>query len=254
MAKAFENPRSILITGASSGIGEALALAYAQSGVFLALSGRNEDRLTAVATACRQNGAEVEAVALDVADAPAVTRWVEETDDHRRLDLVIANAGISLRGARRDGGVTRLLAVNIGGVFNTVLPLIPRFCKRRSGQIAIMSSVAGLRGLPSAPAYAASKAAVRSWGEGLRGRLAEDGVGVSVICPGFVESGITAANPFKMPLIMPADKAARIIIRRLARNKPRITFPWQIVLGISLVAALPQDFGNFLMRRIPFKE
>ena len=91
-------------------------------------------------------------------------------------------------------------------------------------------------------------------GEGLRGRLAGDCIGVSVICPGFVESRLTAANSFAMPLLMSADKAARIIVRGLARNKARIAFPLPIILSMLFLAALPQDFGNFLMRRVPVKE
>jgi short-subunit dehydrogenase len=252
--KRFPDPRSILITGASSGIGESLALAYARSGLFLALAGRDGDRLEAVAAACRAKGAAVETAAFDVSEAAATARWLEDADDRHRLDLVVANAGVSLSGAG-PGGVLRLLEINVGGVFNTVLPSIPRFRERRHGQIAIMSSIAGLRGLPSAPAYAASKAAVRSWGEGLRGRLEPEGIGVSVICPGFVESRITAANPFPMPMIMPAERAARIIVRGLARNKPRIGFPWRAILGMTLLAALPQDLANhLLMRRVPLKE
>ena len=147
-----------------------------------------------------------------------------------------------------------MLFRSIGGVFNTVLPLIPRFEARRDGQIAIMSSLAGLRGLPSVPTYAASKNAVRAWGDALRPRLAPSGIRVSVICPGFVESRITADNRFHMPFMMTAEAAALATIRGLERNRGRIYFPWQLAIPTRIVAALPVVLGNRLLMRVPFKE
>ena len=253
MAPSTRPPRSILITGASSGIGEALARAYAAPGIFLALTGRRPDRLEAVASACRELGAEVEASALDVAERTAMEAWVAAIDDRRPLDLVVANAGVS-SSTNDEDDIHRLFAINVGGVLNTVLPVIPRFQARRGGQIAIMSSLAGLRGLPTTPAYAASKNAVRAWGEGLRPRLAADGVRVSVICPGFVVSRITAANPFPMPMIISADRAARIILRGLARNKGRIAFPFLPALGARIATMLPNALVDRLLMNVPFKE
>lgn len=253
MALSFAHPRAILITGASSGIGQALAEGYAGPGVFLALSGRDQARLESVTVNCRSRGAQVESASVDVTDTAAMAKWLETLDDQHPFDLVIANAGIPLSDSS-DTAVRELFAVNVGGVFNTVLPLIPRFTRRRRGQIAIMSSLAGLRGLPSTPAYSASKNAVRAWGEGLRGRLAPDGIGVTVICPGFVESRITARNSFPMPFLLTAAKAARIVIDGLARNKARIAFPWPMALGAGLIAILPTAFGDWVLTRLPFKE
>lgn len=252
-----QSPKSILITGASSGIGEALALAYAAPGVVLNLSGRHAERVEAVAAACREKGAQAQGRVIDVSDRPAMAQWIDDIDARTPLDLVIANAGIS--GGTGGGGegeaqLREIFAVNVDGVMNTVLPAVEKMRERRHGQIAIMSSLAGFRGLSGAPAYCASKAAVRSWGEGLRGSLYGEGIRVSVICPGFVHSRITAANRFRMPLIMDADRAARIIIRGLARDRGRIAFPFTLYALVRLFGALPTVLVDPLVRILPEKD
>lgn len=253
---AIQRPKSILITGASSGIGEALALEYAAAGVRLALSGRSEKRLTRVADACRAKAATVDTIALNVADEHAMRQWIERVDSQAPLDLVIANAGIS--GGTSDGGeadaqARRIFAINVTGVLNTVLPVIPGMRGRRAGQIAIMSSAASFRGFPGAPAYSASKAAVRAYGEALRGSLQADGIKVSVICPGFVRSRITRVNKFKMPLLMDADRAARIIRRGLAADKSRIAFPFPTYFTAWLAGTLPPSLTDPFFRNLPEK-
>lgn len=250
-------PRSILITGASSGIGAALAVEYAAAGGRLALCGRDAGRLENVADICRNRGAGVEARVVDVADAEALAGWIAAVDDAAPLDLVIANAGISggRQGAGSGDDATRqILRINVDGTVNTVLPALARMRARGVGQIALMSSLAGFRGFSGAPAYSASKAAVRSWGEALRGRYARDGIAVNVICPGFVESRITAGNPFPMPFLMTAEKAARIIRRGLARNRGRIAFPWPMYALAWLGVALPDALVDPIIRRLPTKE
>lgn len=249
-------PRSILISGASSGIGRALALAYAAPGVSLALGGRDAGRLEAAAVDCRARGAQVLTRCVDVTDREATRAWVEEAEAGSPLDLVIANAGIS---AGTGGGgetaeqVRRIFAVNVDGVVNTVVPALPAMRARRRGQVAVISSLAGFVGFPGAPAYCASKAAVRLWGEGLRGWLAADGVAVSVVCPGFVESPMTAVNTFRMPFLMPAAAAAERIRRGLAANRPRIAFPWPTYAAVRLLAALPPGLLEAVTRRLPRK-
>jgi len=253
MAHARE-PRSVLITGASSGIGAALAEAYARPGVRLFLGGRDAARLDAVAARC--TAAEVETRVLDVTDAAAMARWIAEADAEAPLDLVIANAGISGGTAGAGEGeaqVRRIFAVNLDGVLNTLWPVIPAMRARRSGQLAIVSSVAGFRGIPGSPAYSASKAAVLAYGDALRGELHADGVHVAVICPGYVVSRMTDANDFPMPWLMPAEKAAGIIKRRLARGKGRIVFPWPMLWTVRVLQALPIALTDPLLRRLPKK-
>ena len=234
---------SIVITGASSGIGEALALDYAQPGVALALSGRDAERLKAVADACRAKGASVDEARIDVVDRANLALWLTRFDDAHPVDLLIANAGLSI-----DNGLSSLddfsrvrqtMAVNVDGVFNTVEPLVGRMMARKRGQIAVMASLASFIGLPQAASYNASKAAVRVWGESIRYVLKKHGVGVSVICPGFVSTRINANASFKMPFLMSAQRASSIIRRGLAHNSARIAFPIGTKAAVWFGALLP---------------
>ena len=250
------NPKHILITGASSGIGAALARLYAAPGMRLALHGRNSERLTDVARYCEQHGAKVAMSAGDVTNAAEMAAWIAACHQTQPIDLLVANAGISAGtgGGRETIEQSRaILAVNLDGVLNTVRPAIDLMRGRRRGQIAIMSSLAGFRGLPGAPSYAASKAAVRVYGEALRAELAPNNVEVNVICPGFVRTPMTAVNRFTMPMIMDVERAALIIRDGLAQNRARIAFPWPMYFLVRLFAALPDRLVTFLAGKLPRK-
>ncbi|MPZ11173.1 MAG: SDR family NAD(P)-dependent oxidoreductase [Kiloniellaceae bacterium] len=252
----MKHPKSILITGGSSGIGAALALGYAGPGVFLSLTGRSAARLEEVAARCRAKGAEVATVVTDVRDLDALAAWIAAQDDRHPLDLVIANAGTSAgTGGRGEtaGQVHEILAVNLDGVVNTVLAAAALMRPRRRGQIAIMSSLAAFRGFPGAPAYCASKAAVRIWGEAMRVTLGREGLELSVICPGYVKSRMTSVNDFPMPFLMEAERAAGIIMHGLAANKARIAFPRRLFSVVWLLALLPPAWTDPLLARLPEK-
>jgi short-subunit dehydrogenase len=242
---------SIVITGASSGIGEALALDYARPGVALALNGRDASRLEAVAAACRAKGATVVADAIDVVDRDRLAAWLTAFDDAHPVDLVIANAGISIdkdNSSLDDFSVIRhTLDVNVGGVLNTVEPLLSRLIARKRGQIAIVASLASFIGLPYSASYNASKAAVRVWGESIRYVLKKSGIGVSVICPGFVTTRLTANAPFPMPFLMTAARASSIIRHGLARNHARIAFPIGTKAAVWFGQALPGRWAARLL-------
>ena len=247
----MRSPKSILITGGSSGIGEALALEYAASGIHLALTGRDQARLEAVAGACRAKGAEVVTGLVDVRDAAAMRQWIEAEDDKTPFDLVIANAGVSREGLQdldREARLRRVLATNIDGVINTVQPALDRMRVRERGQVAVMSSIASFLGMPRAIPYSTSKAAVRIYGEGLRGEARRDGIEVSVICPGYIRSPLTKNNTFPMPFLMDADRAAKIIRRGLARDAARIAFPFPMYALVWFMAALPAFVSDRLSR------
>ena len=251
--------RHVLITGASSGIGEALARAYAARGVTLSLTGRDKERLAVVCTACRAHGADVDGGAIDVTNAKAMAAWIGERDAVAPLDLVVANAGVSSGTAQTTSSddaerVRQIFAVNVDGAINTVMPAVARMRPRRRGQIALVSSLAGFRGVGGAAAYGASKAAVRVWGEGLRLQLTDANIAVSVICPGFVRSRITDQNDFRMPFFMDAPRAADIIVRGLARGQSRISFPWQMALLVWGFAALPDRWAQAILPHLPRKD
>lgn len=249
--------QSILITGASSGLGQALAELYAGPDIFLALSGRNAGRLDGIAAICRDKGATVDAKIIDVSDRPAMKEWIRAIDEAHPLDLVIANAGVSTQtSGEADPALVnqRLKEINIDGVLNTLDPIQSRMVERKCGQIAVLSSMAGFRGMPAAPAYGATKAWVKSYGEGLRGRLARADVGVSVICPGFFKSRITDRNTFIMPFFMDGGKAARIIEKGLARNAPRIAFPLPMYILTWILANTPMVLSDWLLKVLPDKE
>ncbi len=252
----MNTPKSILITGASSGIGAALARIYANPGVTLALCARREDRLAGVAETCRKLGAQVKTSTLDVADKAAMEHWIMQRHNAAPLDLVIANAGVSY-GFEPDEPLAehmlKTCRTNIDGVFHTVQPALDLMIKRGHGQIAIMSSLAGFHGLPSAPAYSVSKATVKAYGEALRGVYAHQGIRINVICPGFVTSEMTARNNFPMPFMVSSDKAARIIRRGLAANRPRIAFPWPMIAAVRLLGLLPESWLQHLLASAPRK-
>ncbi len=249
----MKNPRTILITGASSGIGRELALSYAAPGIRLLLTGRDEARLNGIATDCRAKGAEVNTTALPVTARDEFGRQVLSWDDATPIDVVIANAGISGGHGKAGDDVEQLLrniiATNIDGMFNTVNPLIDRMRARKSGQIVLLSSIAGFRGLPSAPAYSTAKNAVRAYGEALRPLLARDNIEVNIVFPGFVRTPLTDANDFAMPFMMETTKAARIIRDGLKKNRAVIAFPWQMRAMIMIITALPRFLGDAITAR-----
>jgi short-subunit dehydrogenase len=245
---------SILITGASSGVGAALAEAYAIPGVRLTIGGRHVGRLAEVAARCRGRGAEVTEAHVDIAEPEAVAAWVESADRAAPLDLVIANAGIQGGSWRGSAGETlpeirRVMEVNFIGVCNTIYPVLAVMRPRRRGQIALISSIAGLRGIPFSPAYCASKAALKVYGESLRSWLAPEGISISVVLPGFVDTPLSQAVSGPKPFMISPERAARIIRRGLMKKRAQIAFPYPLYLGAQLLRALPSTLADTLLRR-----
>ncbi len=248
---------TIFITGASSGIGAALATNYAQKGITLFLCGRNKARLDDVVKSCQNKGATVYSFIFDVQDEKEALKAILKAESIAPIELLIANAGVSsgILGLQENIDATRaIMSTNIFGVLNTVLPLIDIFKSRQSGHIAIMSSMAGYRGLMNCPAYSASKNCVKAWGEALRGQLYKDNIKVSVICPGFVKTPLTDANAFNMPLLMTPEKAVDIIKNGIAKNKALIAFPTIMRFFVWIMAILPTAFLLFILQLLPKKE
>lgn len=249
--------RVILITGASSGLGAGLARSYAGAGVRLLLVGRDATRLDAVATGCRERGAEVETGHFDVAERAPLEAWIEAADARAPIDLVLACAGVSA-GARPDGGLeggdlaTMQVRTNLLGTMHTIEPLIPRMIAHRAGQIVVIASTAGLRGLPFSPGYSASKAGVRAYGEALRALLAPSGIAVTVVVPGFFATPMTERWHGPTPFMVGLDRMVQVIRKGVDRRSARIVFPRLLALGQQAADLMPAALGDRILRGFRF--
>ena len=248
--------KNILITGASSGIGAALAIYYAEHhAATLFLCARNKERLENVAQKCRYRGATVYTKVLDVTDKDAVAQWINECNQQAPIDLVYANAGVST-GQETPENIYNTFNTNIFGVLNTITPAVEIFKNRKDNAkktVAIISSIAGYHGLPACPSYSATKACVKAYGEALRENLKKENINVCVICPGFVRSRITDKNTCPMPFFMEANQAASIIAKGVAKNTGLIAFPYMMRLAVYLLSVLPNCISGFIYGRLPHK-
>lgn len=247
-------PRSLVISGASRGLGAALALRLAAPGVTLRLIARSPAPLMEVATACAARGALVDIAVCDVRDAAALALQLQAWDAAEPVEAIIANAGIS-RGTtpedRREGreAATATVGVNLLGAINLIEPLLDAPALRR---IVVVGSVAGFAALPDAPGYSASKAGVMAYGEALRAALAPR-VRVTVVAPGFFESGMSRRFLGAQPGLVPLDRAAALVERALRRGAPRCIFPVGLGWLLRLLPLLPAIATDWGMRRIRFR-
>jgi len=245
----------ILITGASSGLGATLAQYYADLGVHrLTLMGRDAGRLDAVMERCRASGVLVTTIACDVTERASMREALVQADQDVPVDILIANAGIG--GAEvlapPSGEPTELahkiVDINFGGMINTVTPMADRFVARQSGHIVMIGSLAGFHGLPEAPVYSASKAAVRIYGEGLRRLLSPSKVYVTVVSPGFIVTPMSTSLPFLPVFAWSAERAARRIARGIERREAEVVFPWQLRALNNVLKLLPLSAVDFILR------
>jgi short-subunit dehydrogenase len=234
---------TVLITGASSGIGRALALEYAGRGAHLALCARRAAELESLAVEVRALGGEALCLPVDVCDAAAIAEAVRRADrELGSLDRVIANAG---RGDTRLSTrltweqVATVIDVNIRGAMATLVAAIPIFLAQQRGHLVGISSLSGSRGLPLSAAYSASKAALSTFLESLRIDLAPAGIRVTDVQPGFVATPFHDNASYRTPFIWSVDKAARHILRRLDRRPAVVAFPWPVVFATRFARLLP---------------
>ncbi|MET1116743.1 MAG: SDR family NAD(P)-dependent oxidoreductase [Comamonas sp.] len=250
--------RTVLITGATGGIGGALVESYAEPGNTLILQGRNAPRLAEQAALCEARGARVITRTLDVRDRVALSAWLREVCAQENVDLLIVNAGVNTNigpdgAGERWEDIEALIEVNVLAAMATVDGVLPSMRARGAGQIALISSLAAYFGLPVTPSYCASKAAIKVYGEALRGWLAPEGVRVNVVMPGYVESQMCHDMPGPKPFLWPADKAVRCIRRGLERNRPRISFPFPLNFGTWWLSVLPPVISERILKLIGYR-
>lgn len=241
----MKQPSHILITGASGAIGSALAECYAQPGITLHLHGQDRVKLADTAARCRARGATVHCWIVDLQILDSIAPWLTSVG---RIDLLIINAGRNCH--HSDDGepepwqeVEALLEVNLKAAMLMARSVIPGMRKQGFGQIAFVSSLAAYFGLPMTSSYCASKAAIKAYGESLRGWLRPDGISVNVIMPGYVKSDMCDAMPGPKPWLWSPQRAARYIKRGLHYDVPRISFPFPLNWGSWWLAVLPTSLS-----------
>jgi short-subunit dehydrogenase len=244
--------RTVLITGASSGIGEALAIEYGARGAHVALLARREAELARVAGLVQARGGRATSIPVDVTQPEAVFAAVKRAESELGgLDMVIANAGIgSNRHASRLqwADVARTIDVNVTGAMATLVAAVPIMLAQQRGHLVGITSLAGKRALPQSGAYSASKAAVSTFLETLRLDLRGAGIFVTDVQPGFVETPIHGTSKHPMPFLWPSDQAARTIVRRLEHAPAVVSFPFPLVLATSFIRWLPAWIYDPIMR------
>ena len=246
---------NILITGASSGIGEALAIYYAEHGAhYLFLGGRNAERLAQVKEKCESYGAVVQTAQIDVTNREQMAKWLAACNELAPIDAVFANAGVST-GEETTDNIYRTFDTNVMGVLNTIIPAVEIYRNQKIGMktIVLTSSIAGYHGLAICPSYSATKACIKAYGEALRNQLRPEGIQVNVVCPGFVKSRITDKNTCPMPFFMSAEKAAQIIAERVAADVGLIAFPWPMRFAAWLISILPNRISDCIYASLPHK-
>jgi short-subunit dehydrogenase len=245
-----KNEYKVLITGATGAIGSALAETYAQPGCALFLHGRQQALLDGVAQRCRARGAEVVTASFDLRDDAQLVAWLNGLG---ALDLAIVNAGLNTHvGPHGEPEpwehVEALIEVNLKAAMRIVHAVLPAMRARGSGQIALVSSLAGYFGLPVTPTYSATKAGLKAYGEALRGWLAREGIRVNVIMPGYVKSPMCDDMPGPKPFVWTPERTARVIQKGLARDKARISFPFPLNFGTWWLAVLPAAWSLRILR------
>ena len=249
-------PLKIFITGANSGIGEALAIEYAKQGAILGLVARRKKELQILQK--KLNG-KVLIYEVDVTNINQC-RWASEDfiAHHGAPDIVIANAGISTGTLTENFSdiqtFKKIIDTNLNGVINTFYPFVQLFKKRKQGQFVGISSIAGIRGLPGSGAYSSSKAALINYLESFRVEMAPYKIDVTTIAPGYIKTPMTDVNDYSMPFIIPANKAAISFIKAIRKKKKFIIIPWQMKIIGYLMHILPIFIWDFLAKKGPRKK
>ena len=247
---------TVVITGATGGIGKALAIEYASPKFFLILLGRNDSALYEVVRRCELLGAQVQPYSLDLSETEAVSELSDVISQKYTIDLLISNAGIT--NSVKDGKVEdwidieRLLSVNLTGAIAITHAVMQDMQRRKEGHIAYVSSLGAYYGMPLTPSYCASKAGLKAYAEAMRGLLAADSVSVSLITPGFVKTALSDQFPGSKPFMLSSQSAAKRIKKGLDKKRKVITFPLLLSFGMRLLSILPAPIADRILATLRY--
>ncbi|MBA4183523.1 MAG: SDR family NAD(P)-dependent oxidoreductase [Acidobacteria bacterium] len=255
----FWKDKVVFLTGASSGIGEALALEIAKCGATLGLLARREDLLKELAEKCERNGGKARYFAVDVTDANAVANAAESLqNEFGKIDVLIANAGIGGNNSKTRNlnpqAVAQVININLLGAVNAVSAVLPQMLENKSGQLVAISSLAGFRGLPKSAAYSASKAGMTAFFESVRLDVQTKGVAVTIIQPGFIKTPLTSGRNNKMPFLMELEDSIPHFLRAIEKRKRFAAFPWQLATFVRLGKIFPAWLYDRIFGRAQFRE
>ena len=249
----------VFLTGASSGIGEGLALALSKSGAVLGLFARRKELLDDLADRCRDAGGTARVFAGDVTDEEAVSQAADDLrSEFGRIDILIANAGIGGNDEEtrnyRPAWVKKVIDINLLGAVNAVHAVVPQMVERGEGQIVAISSLAGFRGLPKSAAYSASKAGMTAFFESVRLDVQHKGVSVTIIQPGFIKTPLTSGRANKMPFLMELDDAVPYFLRAIENRKKFAAFPWQLATVVRAGKFMPAWLYDRIAGKARYRE
>ena len=240
----------VFITGASSGIGEYIVYEYAKQGATIGLAARRKKALEKVSAKCEELGGKPIIFEVDVSNQTSTKNAIDNfIAKSGGIDIVIANAGISGKVDLDNGDSTeinRMLSTNILGVTNTVIPALQTMIKQQAGKVAVVSSIAGFRGLPGRSSYSASKVAVRFMANSWRSSFVKDGISFTTICPGFIDTDMTSSHKYHMPFLMDVDIFAQKMVNAIEKKKKTYVAPWQWRFIIPLIKMVPEWLLNFV--------
>ncbi len=251
--------KTVFLTGASSGIGEALAVALAKKGATLGLLARREELLNELAAKCEAAGGKARAFACDVVDSDALSDAAERfRKEFGHIDIMIANAGIggndAATRAYEPASVKKLIDINLLGAVNSVHAVVPQMIEHGSGHLVAISSLAGYRGLPKSAAYSASKAGMTAFFESVRLDNAKHGISVTIIHPGFIRTPLTAGRANTMPFILDLEDAIPHFVGAIENKKKFAAFPWPLAMLVRLGKIMPAWLYDRVAGRARYRE
>lgn len=251
--------KTILLTGASSGIGAGLAVALAGRGAVLGLVARRREMLEDLAARCEEAGGTARVYSADVTEAAAIADAARQfRDEFGHIDILIANAGIGGNDEKTRSydpdSVKKVIDINLLGSVNSIHAVVPDMIERGSGHIVAVSSLAGFRGLPKSAAYSASKAGMTTFFESVRLDVADKGIAVTIIQPGFIRTPLTSSRANKMPFLMELDDAIPHFISAIEKRKRFAAFPWQLATIVRAGKFMPSWLYDRIAGRARYRE